>query len=300
MLPAAAPTGRVTPEEYLAFDRASEAAHEYVDGEIRAMTGASREHGLIVGAVFASLYAQFGGRPCEVFTHGIRVRIPVTRNYVYPDVTIACGGTRLEDEEHDTVLNPAVVIEVLSPSTASYDRTQKWEMYRRIPTLRDYLLVSQKEPRVERYTRYGDQGLWLFGETAGLDASIELESVGCVLRLAEIYERVFPAAEAAAEGYGSHPVLGIATAKRTGERRLLTLEEWKELDEWSEARWEFWRLELDPATREPRPEELAEYGFVPGGPRVIPGDLVEVEPGIFQDVERTTDPSSIPDRDQHG
>lgn len=294
MLPAAAPTGRVTPEEYLAFDRASEAAYEYMDGEIRAMTGASREYGLIVGAVFASLYAQLGGRPCEVFTHGIRVRIPVARNYVYPDVTIACDGTRLEDEEHDTMLNPSVVIEVLSSSTASYDRGEKWEMYRRIPTLRDYLLVSQKEPRVERYSRYEDQGLWLFSDTQGLDASVELESIGCVLRMAQIYERVFAAAQDTAASRVSHPVLGVAIAKRTGEMRLLTLEEWEKLDEWSEARWEFWGLELDPATGEPRPEELAEYGFVPGGPTVIPGDLVEVEPGIFQDVECTTDPSSSP------
>jgi Uma2 family endonuclease len=124
--------------------------------------------------------------------------VPVTRNYLVPDVVVACGGTQMEDGEHDTMLNPAVVIEILSPSTANYDRTEKWAMYRRIPTLRDYLLVSQNEPRVERYTRYGDQGLWLFGETAGLDASIDLESVGCVLRMAEIYERVFPAAGAGA------------------------------------------------------------------------------------------------------
>lgn len=193
MLPAAAPTGRVTPEEYLAFDRASEIAHEYVNGEIRAMTGASREHGLIQGAIFAALFNQVRGKPCEVYGHGLRVQVPVTRNYVYPDVAVACGGTQLEDDEHDTMLNPSVVIEVLSPSTRHYDRGEKWEMYRRIPTLKDYLLVSQKEPKVERYTRFGEQGLWLFGETIGLDGLIELESIGCVLRMADIYERVFPA-----------------------------------------------------------------------------------------------------------
>lgn len=193
MLPAAAPSTRATPEEYLAFDRASETTHEYVNGEIRAMTGGTREHAVVSSNLSGLLHAQLRGRPCEVVGHGLRVRIPVARNYVYPDVAVACGGTQLEDDEHDTMLNPSVVFEVLSPSTASYDRTEKWEMYRRIPTLTDYLLVSQKEPKVERYTRFGEQGLWLFGETIGLDGSIELESIGCVLHIADIYERVFPA-----------------------------------------------------------------------------------------------------------
>lgn len=191
MLPA--PADRVTPEEYLALDRASEISHEYVNGEIRAMTGASREHGLVQGATFAALFNQLRGKPCEVYAHGLRVRVPTGRDYVYPDVVVACGGTQLEDEEHDTLLNPVLVAEVLSPSTKHYDAGEKWEMYRRIPTLKDYLLVSQKEPKVERYTRFGEQGLWLFGETIGLDATIELESIGFVLRMADIYERVFPA-----------------------------------------------------------------------------------------------------------
>lgn len=193
MLPAAAPSTRMSPEEYLAFDRASEIAHEYVNGEIRAMTVGTRVHGLIGSHVSAALVNQLRGRACEVFSQAIRVRVPMTRNYLVPDVVVACGGTQLEDDEFDTMLNPAIVIEILSPSTASYDRGEKWEMYRRIPTLKDYLLVSQKEPRVERYTRFGDEGLWLFGETIGLDASIQLESIGCVLHMAEIYERVFPA-----------------------------------------------------------------------------------------------------------
>lgn len=90
----------------------------------------------------------------------------------------------------------------------------------------------------------------------------------------------------------NHPVLGIAMAKRTGEMRILTREEYFELDEWSEARWEFWSLKLDPVTGEPRPEDLEEYGFTVGGPRVIPGDLVEVSPGLFREVESSTNPSS--------
>lgn len=193
MLPAAAPTGRVTPEEYLAFDRASEIAHEYVNGEIRAMTGGTRAHAVISAQLLSSIIAQLRGTSCEAMGHVMRVSVPVGRDYVYPDVVVARGGTRLEDDEQDILLNPVIVVEVLSPSTTHCDRGEKWEMYRRIPTLKDYLLVSQKEPKVERYTRFGEQGLWLFGETVGLDASIDLESIGCVLRMADIYERVFPA-----------------------------------------------------------------------------------------------------------
>ncbi|HEY0154369.1 MAG TPA: Uma2 family endonuclease [Longimicrobium sp.] len=194
MLPAAAPATRVTPEEYLAFDRASDVPNEYVNGEIRAMTGASREHGLLVTNVTGLLHGLLRGRPCEIFSHGIRVRIPLKGNYVYPDVVVACGGTQLEDDEHDTLLNPVVVFEVLSPSTAAYDRGEKWDMYRRIPSLRDYLLVSQTEPLVHRYRRSGEeQQIWEFDPTEGLDASIEMESIGCVLQMADIYERVFPA-----------------------------------------------------------------------------------------------------------
>ncbi|HEX8359500.1 MAG TPA: Uma2 family endonuclease [Longimicrobium sp.] len=194
MLPAAAPTGRVTPEEYLAFDRASEISHEYVNGEIRAMTGASREHGLVVTNITGLLYGLLRGRACEVFSHGIRVRIPVKGNFVYPDVVVACGGTELEDDQHDTMLNPVLIVEVLSPSTAAYDRGEKLDMYRRIPSLRDYLIVSQTEPLVHRFRRAGEeQQLWRFEAAEGLDASIELQSIGCVLQMADIYERVFPA-----------------------------------------------------------------------------------------------------------
>ncbi|HEX2094077.1 MAG TPA: Uma2 family endonuclease [Longimicrobiaceae bacterium] len=112
-----------------------------------------------------------------------------TRDYVYPDVTVVCGGPQLEDEHFDTLLNPTLIVEVLAPSTAGYDRGEKWEMYRRIPSLKDYLLVSQTEPRVERYTRQGE-GLWLFSETNGLDSILQIDSIGCTLALRDVYERV--------------------------------------------------------------------------------------------------------------
>lgn len=100
-----------------------------------------------------------------------------------------CGGPQLEDEHFDTLLNPTLIVEVLAPSTAGYDRGEKWEMYRRIPSLKDYLLVSQTEPRVERYTRQGE-GLWLFSETNGLDSILQIDSIGCTLALRDVYERV--------------------------------------------------------------------------------------------------------------
>jgi Uma2 family endonuclease len=198
MLPAAAPVTRMTPEEYLAFDRASEVSHEFVNGEIRAMTVGTLAHGVILTQIASSLVSQLRGRACDVVSQAIRVGIPVSRNYLIPDVVVASGGTRLEDDQHDTMLNPTVVIEVLSPSTANYDRGEKANMYRRIPSLKDYLLVSQTEPLVQHYRRFGDEGVWLLREIEGLDASVELESIGCVLQMADIYERVFPAEPAEA------------------------------------------------------------------------------------------------------
>ncbi|HEX8430992.1 MAG TPA: Uma2 family endonuclease, partial [Longimicrobium sp.] len=186
---APAPAARVTPEEYLAFERASPERHEYVDGDIRAMTGASWKHGLLKVAIASALHDQLRGRPCESFISLMRTRVP-TGDYLYPDVVVAGGGSELEDEHCDTLLNPTLVVEVLSPSTEDYDYKRKWEMYRRIPSLQDYLLVAQDEPRIARYSRFGDEGLWLFGETTGLDAEVVLESLGCVIRLADVYERV--------------------------------------------------------------------------------------------------------------
>jgi Uma2 family endonuclease len=191
MLPVPAPpTTRVTPEEYLAFDRASEISHEYVNGEIRAMTVGTRAHGVILTQIASALVTQLRGRPCDVISQAIRVGTPASGNYLIPDVVVARGGTRLEDDQHDTLLNPTIVVEVLSPSTANYDRGEKANMYRRIPSLKDYLLVSQNEPLVQHDQRFGDEGLWLLGETEGLDAAVELESIGCVLQMADIYDRV--------------------------------------------------------------------------------------------------------------
>lgn len=130
------PQHPVTPEEYLAFERASEQRHEYVDGDIVAMSGARVPHMRVVGNIGASLHAQFRGRPCEIFMNNFRVKISEAGMYAYPDVTALCGEVQLEDNHFDTLLSPGVIFEVLSPSTEWYDRGKKRECYQRRATLR--------------------------------------------------------------------------------------------------------------------------------------------------------------------
>lgn len=182
-------TPGLSSEEYLVRERAAEYRSEYLAGEVRAMTGASRKHNRIAMNLGALLHGQLRGGPCEPFMSDMRVKVERTGAYFYPDVVVACSGSRLEDEHQDTLLNPVLIVEVLSPSTADYDHGVKWEMYRRLPSLQDYLLVSQGEPRVERYARQAE-GLWLFSEASGLDEVLQLDSIGCTLALRDVYERV--------------------------------------------------------------------------------------------------------------
>jgi Uma2 family endonuclease len=182
-------TPTVPPDEYLVRERAAEYRSEYLAGEVRATTGASRKHDRIAMNLGALLHGQLRGGPCEPFMSDMRVKVEGTGAYLYPDVVVACGASSLEDEHQDTLLNPVLVVEVLSPGTADFDHNGRWEHYRRIPTLTDYLLLSRAEPRVERYARQSE-GLWLFSETSGLDATLRLESIGCTLALRDVYERV--------------------------------------------------------------------------------------------------------------
>jgi Uma2 family endonuclease len=184
------PLTEITAEEYLEAERRAEVKSEYFAGEIFAMTGASREHNLLVSNTVAVTHGQLRGRPCEVYPNDMRVKVSRTGSYVYPDVVIACGTPEFEDEHVDTLLNPTVVIEVLSPSTERYDRGRKWEHYRQIPSLAEYLLIAQDQPRVEHYLRQKD-GFWLFSEASTLEGSVELPSIGCTLALRDVYDRVF-------------------------------------------------------------------------------------------------------------
>ena len=145
---AAKPQGLLSREEYLALERRGEGKHEYLAGELVAMAGASFRHNLIQTRVVASLYQQLRGRPCEVAPSDLRVAIGALGVYTYPDVTVVCGEPQFEDAEQDTLLNPTLLVEILSPSTESYDRGRKFEHYRLIPTFRECLLVAQDRPLV--------------------------------------------------------------------------------------------------------------------------------------------------------
>jgi len=189
------PIPRYTPEQYLAMERAAETKHEYFDGEIFAMSGASRSHVLIAGNLAAALLGQLRDRPCNVYPLDMRVRVSPTGLFTYPDVIVVCGDEQFADDHEDTLLNPTVIFEVLSPSTESYDRGKKFRHYRTLDSLREYVLVSQEEPRIEQYVRQpGDE--WLLHDAAGLDAELTLRSVDATLRLADVFNKIeFPPAE---------------------------------------------------------------------------------------------------------
>ena len=175
------------PEQYLEMDRKAEFRSEYVNGEILAMAGASRVHNRITLNAGSMLTALLRGSPCEPFTNDLRVAVSPTR-YAYPDVVVACGGPQFIDGQLDTLLNPTVIMEVLSPTTAGDDRSWKFAHYRRLETLSDYVMLSQFQPFIEHYTRQETQ--WVLTEVAGLDAVLRLPSIGCDLPLTAIYERV--------------------------------------------------------------------------------------------------------------
>jgi Uma2 family endonuclease len=183
------PKTRISPEEYLALEREAEYKSEYLAGEIFAMTGASREHNLITTNIVGELRQQLKGKPCEVYPSDMRVKVSATGLYTYPDVVVVCDEPRFEDDYVDTLLNPALIVEVLSSSTESYDRGKKFGYYRTVESLAEYLLVAQDEYKIEQYVRQPD-GRWLLSDIHSLDGIVKLISVPCALALKEVYERV--------------------------------------------------------------------------------------------------------------
>ena len=178
----------LTPEEYLAFERKADIKHEYCNGQFFAMSGASRAHNLISLNIAGELRAQLKGGSCEVYMSDMRVLVDAARAYRYPDVVVACEVPRFEDDVFDTLLNPTVIVEVLSPSTAARDRGEKFEDYGQLTSLREYVLVAQKEARVTQYLRQGTR--WLLREYRHLDDVLQLMSINCALPLRDIYEKV--------------------------------------------------------------------------------------------------------------
>lgn len=182
------PQPRLTVEEYLEMERASEVRHEYYDGEIFTMVGASFEHNVIVTNLIGLLHPQLREGRCELLMSDMRVQVAATGLYTYPDLIVVCGEPQLTDEQGDMLLNPTLIVEVLSESTEAYDRGKKFEHYRTLDSLTDYLLVAQDEPRLEHFTRR--EGGWFLTAASGLDGILALPTIGCELRLAEVYERV--------------------------------------------------------------------------------------------------------------
>lgn len=185
----AQPHAGMTVEEYLAFERASAEKHEYRDGEIVAMAGASYAHNLLVMNTGASLHTQLRGRPCRVLPSDLRVYIPASHLFTYPDLTVVCGQPHFSDDRQDTLLNPQVIIEVLSPSTEGYDRGAKFRHYRTIESLREYVLIEQDSYRVEHFARQAND-LWLLSDAIGTEATLRLSTLDCTIPLAEVYEEV--------------------------------------------------------------------------------------------------------------
>ena len=189
---------RYTIAQYLAMERASAERHFYLDGEIYAMAGESPAHGDISANLVITLGNQVRGTPCRVRTKDTKVCSgpllsagETTRGlFSYPDLVVICGEPQYHDTLADVVLNPKVIIEVLSESTEAFDRGGKFRRFQRWnPTLTDYLLVSQDQPLVEHFTRQPD-GTWSYRLTMGLDSSVVITSISCTLKLAEVYERI--------------------------------------------------------------------------------------------------------------
>ena len=176
-------------EQYLALERAQEYRSEYFAGEIFAMAGGTENHSLVASNVNRILGQQLRDRPCKVYTGDMRIKVQATGLTTYPDISSLCGKAEFLDELHDTLLNPQLIVEVLSPSTESYDRGKKFEHYRKIESLQDYVLISQDRMLVECFTRDSD-GSWSMRDASAAGQSIRLSSLDCDLPLDEVYAKV--------------------------------------------------------------------------------------------------------------
>lgn len=188
----AAPKKVLTPEEYLAIERQAPYKSEFLNGKMFAMAGASRNHNAIKDNLAMEIGNRLKGGPCRTYSSGMRVKVIDTGRYTYPDITIVCGDAQLEDGQFDTLLNPRVIIEILSDSTECYCRGMKFRHYQRIESLQEYILVSQNEPVIDRFVRQSRWD-WLSTTIVDLDKTLELMTVEVKLPLAEIYAGItFP------------------------------------------------------------------------------------------------------------
>jgi Uma2 family endonuclease len=178
----------LSPKEYLAIERQAETRSEYLGGEMLATAGGSYAHNVIVGNLIGEIRQQLKGRPCTVCPGGQRVLVPEV-SYTYPDIVVVCGDPRFEDKHFDTLLNPVLIVEIVSPTTEAYDRGKKFHLYQKIESLVEYVLVAQDENRVERFLRR-ENNQWLLTPSMGLESTVSLTSIQCALPLAEVYDKV--------------------------------------------------------------------------------------------------------------
>ena len=179
----------VTPDEYLAAERLSESRSEYLDGVVCPMPGASLRHIQIVSNITTELSVQLRARPCHVLPIDMKVRLPDSRKFFYPDLSVVCDEVQFHDDRRDIILNPLLVIEVLSGSTEAFDRGAKFQAYQTLDSLKEYLLVAQDRPVIEQFVRQSD-GKWTYTSAVGLESSLALPSVECTLNLSAVYDKV--------------------------------------------------------------------------------------------------------------
>jgi Uma2 family endonuclease len=185
----AQPSQYLTLQQYFTLEESGDRKHEYYHGAIYAMTGASARHNLIVANLIGLLHGQLRGSSCRIFPSDLRLKIQATGLYTYPDISVICGGIQFGDGRQDTVTNPTVLIEVLSPSTENYDRGKKFEHYRTIESLQEYIVVAQDRVHIEQHIRQ-DEHRWLLVDFFAVDQIVQIGAVDCTLPVALVYEYV--------------------------------------------------------------------------------------------------------------
>jgi Uma2 family endonuclease len=185
---------RHTLEEYFALETEAFERHEFIDGHIHAMAGESPAHSIINVNISTAFNIQLKSKPCATYSPNMKVCVSPKGTIVYPDVTVVCGPAQFFQKRTDTLTNPTLIVEVLSPSTENYDRGEKWIRYQQVESLSEYVLVAQDAPRIERFFRKPEGG-WFYESVSGLEYTIRFESIDCVLSLADVFDRIeFPPA----------------------------------------------------------------------------------------------------------
>ena len=179
----------ISPEQYLEMERAAEIKHEYYNGEVFTMSGASLNHNIVVSSVNTIVLPKLKGKSCNMFGSDLRIHVPINSLYTYPDFSIICGKVELTDGIKDTITNPSVIIEVLSKSTKDYDRGTKFFLYRSIKTLKEYILIDSTSVMVEKYTRQ-ENNSWILTEFKEIHENFYIQTISLTLHLKDIYEDV--------------------------------------------------------------------------------------------------------------